>query len=189
MYPHPTSDSDDPIFVERKVRVFERYTRERTTLLYLENMPFSAQSKLDLEADLKKTEDTSTREKLISISHFAFLIALLCYLVLAYILKVLWDMDQDGIESWQPDFGAFKTIIIYVVVGVFLPVLAFLFNWLTWFRYKWWMTRSHSIVSSGSDKSATRYSRPLWFKSKNDLEASTYKPPHSTKSVEMKNIA
>jgi hypothetical protein len=146
VYPHPHFDRL-PVFVRRQVRIFERYTRERTTLLYLENLPYSVQPKVDLEMDLAIVQNNKLR--ITSIRRFCWGWVAFCYISLVCLLKAVYDMDKVAIYEWQPDYNGKKIVVLYEIIACLaVPLTAYVLVSIAWSYHRWWMTSQHETLDN-----------------------------------------
>ena len=101
VYTHP---DDATVTLKRRVRVFERYTRERAAILHLPGMPFSGQPKTDLEIDRDVSHMNQARLKILMWYSLAWTI--FCALAPIYILRVLKRLDaNEFLSPLQPDIN------------------------------------------------------------------------------------
>jgi hypothetical protein len=171
VYPHPHYDKL-PVYIRRQVRVVERYTREGTTLLYLEDLSFSAQPKQDLEIDREIFRLNEARMK--TFRWFSWLQLAFCYIAPIYILGVLYDLDEAGIYDFQPDYDTKNaTFIFALVAGALTPITAYMISAIAWSRHEKWMTWEHKILEEGD--SGGSYDD-------GDCEKVAYNPPVPRKS-------
>jgi hypothetical protein len=127
-YRHPYDDTTTSI-LQKSVRVYQYYTREQTTLLYLPDKPYSALPKSDIELDLEASDDTRAKTKKLT----WILVFWVVFLIVSPIY-VLHQMslvnDEDAEEGW-------KIFLSLVVIGV--AVISIGGNVVRWMIYRHWL--------------------------------------------------
>lgn len=150
VYPHPHYDKM-PVYIRRKVRVVERYTREGCILLYLQNKTFSAQPLEELEIDQRIYKENHSQLRITRFVVWALVV--FCYLAPIYILKIINDMNGQQLFKYQPEYNSLTAIKIYIfVAGIAIPLIAMILNWVLWKRHEHWMTVEHKILEEGDDE-------------------------------------
>lgn len=145
IYPHP---EDATTMLKRRVRVFERYTRERAAIVYLPGMPYSGQPKLDLEIDRDVTELNNPRLEILV--WYAFAWALFCLLAPLYVLRILNKLDANYEGVWLPDVDVNNfPFWYYISAFLIVPVVVVVWNVLAWYMHKRWMTNQHRVMQDG----------------------------------------
>lgn len=148
VYPHPNRDF--PIMLRRQVRVYDKFTRERSVLLYLPDQPLSAQPKLDLEIDNEVTELNAGRLEYITI--FALIWYTFSIACSTYIRWVLSDIEsgvEDGIY-WIPNYGQVADLLIFSILTLMVvPGVSFTASYIAWRRHEDWFTNQHKILQEG----------------------------------------
>jgi len=162
IYPHPAYD-DKPLLVDRKVRVFQRFTRELTGILVLPDKPFSGQPREDLETD--RATFQRNEGKLSFLSTFSWIWVVFTLISPLYILYVM-GLPDENIRYEDPNW------MFFLVAVLVIPILAFGINWLSWRRYFNFFTKADArvIVKKAGDDGDS------WFEDK-DCEMVNYQPP------------
>ena len=166
VYPHPNYKKL-PVFIRRQVQVFELYTRERITLLFLPGKSFSAQPKEELEAN--RGIISRNQGNMRAIALFSWACVSFCFVSVLYALKVMYQLDKNGLYDYQPDFEEKATSFILASVGIVtIPIIAFGSSWIAWTRHEKWMTIDHKILEEddqswyeGNGEEMTRYQPPV----------------------------
>jgi hypothetical protein len=141
VYSHPTK-TDPPVVIQKQVRVYQPYTRERVVILRLPNRPLSGQAKIDIEIDLSKMRaerDTT-----------------LCYISAVSIFWVLLTVAGAGFCVYQMDTIPEQYLlldenvesarrIIFLVAGI-NPFFAFFANSIRYLMYYNWMVHRGSSI-------------------------------------------
>jgi len=136
IYSHPTKINPS-VVVQKKVRVYQPYTRERVAILRLPNRPLSGQAKIDIEIDLSnmRTERDTT----------------LCYISAVAIFWVLFSLAGAGFCVYQMGYIPEQFLWgnedvelarrIFVLVAGINPFFAFIANGIRYLMYYNWMVR------------------------------------------------
>jgi hypothetical protein len=144
----------DSTAIRRRVFLYERYTRERAAILCLPDMPYSGQSKLDLEIDRDVIE--KNRSRLEFLNYCAWAWTTFCAIAPLYIVHVLkkFENGSDAAEmNWKPDVNEGSFIVWYYILAfAMIPAVASLSNWVAWLRYKHWMTSQYSVHRDGEPR-------------------------------------
>lgn len=168
-YPHPDPSSSDPndadggtpIIIRKKVRIFEPYTREMVSILYLPGYPMSGQGKDDVEfanLDLLKN-----RSREIFLGRFSLVWTIVCASVPVYLLHQMKIVDDEEysagiLDDYDNADKGWKVYWAFLVVGV-LGVAAG-GNALAWQFQRWWFlyqgsTSPGELSTHGIDAAAT----------------------------------
>jgi hypothetical protein len=185
VYPHPGNSN----MIRRKVRVFERYTRERAAIIYLPGMPCSGQSKADLEIDREVIE--LNRPRMATLLWYSWTCASVSILGCLYILHVLKNLGTNNaaVNVWQPDVNLGNSIMwYYLSVLAFIPVAACLWNVIAWYLYKRWMTSQHRVLEDGEPANEPDHGCCFDDEECESIEVADYIPP-SPKSTDTEGIA
>jgi hypothetical protein len=179
VYTHP---DDVTTRIKRRVDVFERYTRERAAVLYLQGLPCSGQPKVDLEIDRDVYELNRDRMKILFWYTWAWVIFSL--LAPIHIVMVLEALETDGSETkvWEPDVnvGTNFSLLFYLATFIGIPVISILWNLVAWYVHKGWMTRQHKQLKVDEPVFEEDEGRTGCCFDDEDcetIEASDYKPP------------
>lgn len=145
IYRNPANDDET---LKRRVRVFERYTRERAAIVYLPGMPLSGQPKVDLEID--REIFTVNKRRVQILTYYAWAWVVFCLLAPLYIVHVLKSLASDNPSSIQPDRDVDDfPMWYYLSAFLFIPVAAILCNLISWLLHKRWMTNQHKVMKDG----------------------------------------
>lgn len=145
IYRHP---DDATTLLKRKVRVFERYTRERAAVVYLPGHPYSGQPKMDLEIDREVVEMNHRRRE--CLTWYSWVWFFFCLLAPVYIVETLEGLNVGNPSPWQPDtdIGKFP-MFFYIVAFAVIPVVAVVWNIVASAIHHRWMTMQHRILEEG----------------------------------------
>lgn len=136
MYAHPTNAKQ--WLVRKRVRIYQQYTRERTTILLLPYHPFSGQPKSDIEMDLAASKDSRRdTNKVVYCLVVWILFLLLAPMYLIHQMGQIEDEYDDPQRGWK--------IYLIVVLGV-IPVVAFGGNWLRWRFHRHWVMNRGVVI-------------------------------------------
>lgn len=126
--------------IRRKVRVFERYTRELAAILILPGQPLSGQPKVDLEIDRDSFELNKPRMKILAWYVAAW--SLFCFVSPAYIVRSIGTIrSKNGSGSTSDPF------LIFILVALcIIPVVAYIWIYAMWIMYRRWMTLQHKVL-------------------------------------------
>jgi hypothetical protein len=173
VYPHPNRDL--PVMLQRPIYVYEKFTRERTALLYLPDQPCSAQSKTDLQIDYDVAQLNMERLHFLRFFSVAWLtFSLICGLFILLVLMSLDTNAEDGLY-WLPDYGQNYALIVFVVFAVFIiPVGSLLSNVVAFYIHKYWMVSKHNILQEGDPVNPSGCAGFLF--DDDDCEAIEYQP-------------
>jgi hypothetical protein len=145
VYPHP---DDARRMIRKRVRVYQRYTREKIAIVLLPGRPLSGQAKVDLEIDLlaasKDRDQVNT-----AIVHVAMVWILFVLLAPLYVISQMAKVPDD-----QEDEALARRIFM-TVVGLCLP-FAYLVNWIRFLMYRNWMT-NRAAVTEDSEEARVGY--------------------------------
>ena len=127
IYQHPEMDVY-PVHITRTARVFERYTREKTTILVLPGAAYSGLAKDDVEVDQMVIE--KNRGKIRFLRRFAIGWVVFTYLAPIYIVYVMTKSPEEIDDEIQAGY------LLLFGTWVATPILAFLLTWIGWMRYR-----------------------------------------------------
>lgn len=116
-------------YIQRKVRLHEKFSREWVPILVLPEHPYSGHPKLDLEMAYLATE----REKH-AMQFLGWYSLVWVVLNIAASLYVLYVMGQNQVRDEFPRRWMWFGICLAI-----LPILAFVANSLICFGFTWWM--------------------------------------------------
>lgn len=146
IYPHPNNPHGQ--IVRKRVRVYQPYTRERTTIVRLPNRPLSGQPKMELEMDLslmKKERDTTI--KYMTYVSFAWILFSLAGAV--YTLIQMTRSQNQGFVVGNEN-AVFGRRILLIVVGLNVP-FALICNLLRFLLWRNWMINRGAILENEGD--------------------------------------
>lgn len=144
VYTHPKTGE----LLKRKVRVFERYTRERAAIVLLPDMPYSGQPKLDLEIDREVTDLNQKRLKILS--YYAVFWLIFAHVAPIYIITIMQKIANPDAPPWQPDIDVDSFPMWYYIASFVLsPLLVVGWTFASWFWHKRWMTYQHKRLNEG----------------------------------------
>jgi hypothetical protein len=160
VYPqHPNSMKDggggENKLVRRRVRVFERYTRERAAIVMLPNHPYSGQPKVDLEIDREVSDLNQRRLQLLSY----YAIGWLCFCLVApiFVVETMRKLDHGSSTEddnnndpppWQPDIDIHNFPSWYYLASfVVMPVVVLFWTMAMWYWHRRWMTYQHQVIT------------------------------------------
>jgi hypothetical protein len=136
MYAHPTRPKQ--WLVRKRVRIYQTYTRERTTILLLPHYPFSGQPKSDIEMDLASSEASRRDTNKVVYCLVAWVVfLLLAPIYLIHQMGQIQDDYDDPQQGWM--------IYLICVLGI-IPVLAFGGNWLRWRFHRHWVVNRGVVI-------------------------------------------
>jgi hypothetical protein len=158
IYQHVNHDSY-PVHVKRTVRVFERFTREKITVLLLPEFNFSGHVKEDLEIDQLVID--RNRDKLRFLKHFSWAWVIFTYIAPLYVLHVM-GMNDSAADAW---------IYYFIIGGAVIPAVSVGVNALAWARLYHWTIRGDGKILVVDDRE-----RKGWFEH-DDCEMVDYQPP------------
>jgi hypothetical protein len=146
MYAHPNHPKQ--WLVRKRIRIYQAYTRERTTVLILPNYPFSGQPKTDVEMDLASSEESRRDTNTVVYCLVGWIIfLLLAPIYLIHQMGQIEDDYDDPQRGWK--------IYLICVLGA-IPVLAFGGNWLRWRFHRHWVLNRGVVIelqkTSGVDQ-------------------------------------
>jgi hypothetical protein len=181
VYPHPNQKT--PIVIQRQVRIFERYTRERAAIVYLPGQPCSGQPKSDLQIDYDVSQ--LNQERLLYLKWLCWGWVAFSLIAPIYIMLVLSELDTDEDDGlfWQPDYGEqfIITLIVYTVFAVLIiPAVSMLINVIALRRHQKWMHSTHTILQEGDP---VMPSSGCCFDD-DDCEELEYQPPTPVQSID-----
>lgn len=135
VYRHTKHNEEDayPIHIEKTVRIFERYTRENTTILVLPGLLYSGHGKADLEIDNMVIQ--KNKSKLRFLRYFTLLWVAFLYSAPLYILHVM-SLSPDEVDDVQ---RAWK--IYAVCAGLLIPCVSFCIVGASWMWHYHWVTK------------------------------------------------
>lgn len=141
VYAHPTQRK----VIRKRVRVYQRYTREKVTILRLPKRPLSGQPKTDIEIDLslatKERDNLNTYIGIYSGCWVVFTFA--CAL---FVLQQMFRLEESASSG-------LKTFL--VIVGLNIP-FAFIANWIRFLLYRNWMINRGAVVDDDQDARKVR---------------------------------
>lgn len=135
-YSHP--EVGDSQLIRKKVRVYEYFSKEKTTILYLPGKPYSGQPKSDVEFDLAASSDARDQTR-----HIAWICLVWMVFTLASTVFIILQMsrfddpEEDQTEQWTR-FGW--------AVGFIVPMVAIGGNALRWLMRRYWLLHSCTII-------------------------------------------
>ncbi|KAL3937681.1 MAG: hypothetical protein SGARI_002026, partial [Bacillariaceae sp.] len=144
VYPHPEKMQ----IVRKRVRVYQTYTRERTTILRLPNRPLSGQPKMEIEMDLSgmKRERDSTL-KWMTIASVAWYLFTLAGAVFTQI-QMKRSIAQGFVVGNENDQVGRRILIL--VAGLNIPI-CFAFNFVRFLVWRNWMVNRGAILENEAD--------------------------------------
>lgn len=123
--------------VEKKVRTYHAYTRERVTFVTLPNLPLSGQPKADIEIDVA-TYTNESRNRIRDVLRLVLFWCLFSFFGPVFVLFQMGKIeDLDNGHGWKV-FG--------LGVGVAIPLIALGGNWIRWTLHRRWLTGQGTIV-------------------------------------------
>jgi hypothetical protein len=125
----------------RKVRIFERYTRELAAILVLPGLPLSGQPKVDLQIDRDSFEINRPRMKILSWYSRAWIV--FCLIGSAYVVRNMGLIESKTNPSTSETYYLILFILLAFVV---IPLVSGLWIWIAWAFYKRWMTLQHALL-------------------------------------------
>ena len=132
-YTYPNSSD---WWIKKQVRVYERFSREKVTIVRLLNRPFSGQPLSDVEIDVQASSDSRNESTIIAFISFAWAAFCLAGAMLVYVQMTKLNRDEyedaDKAKCWLIAIGC---------TG--LPVVVTLTIFVRWALYQHW------IVSRG----------------------------------------
>ena len=132
-YTYPNSSD---WWIKKQVRVYERFSREKVTIVRLLNRPFSGQPLSDVEIDVQASSDSRNESNVLACISFAW--ATFC---LAGATLVYYQMTKLNRDEYE-DAGKAKCWLIAIgYTG--LPVVVTISVFVRWVLYQYW------IVSRG----------------------------------------
>lgn len=145
VYRHPL---DATALLQRKVRIFERYTRERAAIVVLPDYPYSGQPKVDLEIDREVVAINKRRRQMLT--YFAWIWFAFCLLAPTYVVHILQRLDSGFESPWQPDIDIsnFPTLF-YVLAFAVIPVVCLVWNVVASLIHNRWMKTQHRAIEEG----------------------------------------
>mmetsp|Transcript_18201 Transcript_18201/g.39678 ORF Transcript_18201/g.39678 Transcript_18201/m.39678 type:complete len:359 (+) Transcript_18201:192-1268(+) len=146
VYGHPTK-VDPPVVVQKKVRIYQPWTRERVTILRLPNRPLSGQAKSDIEIDLNqmRSERDSTLCYISTLSIFWVFFSLGGAAFCVYQMGAIGDDFLVGNEDAE-----LARRVLLLVAGI-NPFFAFVVNGIRYVMYYNWMVRWGASVEDEKD--------------------------------------
>jgi hypothetical protein len=168
---HHTNHDMYPVHLTRTVRVFERFTREKITILVLPEYAFSGHVKDDLEIDYLVITKTKEQQKFIK--SFAMMWVVFTYLAPIYILYVMGKSPpeiDDEKQAW---------IIYLISTLVAIPILGFSIIAIAWARHFYWITKGDGKFYMESDNRGGAG----WFENEDDCEMVNYEPPKPNQTM------
>mmetsp|Transcript_29295 Transcript_29295/g.79294 ORF Transcript_29295/g.79294 Transcript_29295/m.79294 type:complete len:349 (+) Transcript_29295:103-1149(+) len=146
IYMHPTK-VDPPMIVRKKVRIYQPWTRERTTILRLPNRPLSGQAKTDIEIDLTqmRIERDTTLCYIASLALFWVLFSLGGAAFCVYQMSEIGEAYLVGNEN-----ATLARRILLIVAGV-NPFFAFAVNGARHVMYYNWMVHWGASMKDETD--------------------------------------
>jgi hypothetical protein len=148
VYPHPNRNM--PVLLQRQVFLYDKFTREKTTLLYLPDQPYSAQPKSDLRIDYDAAQMNSNRLDFLRLLSLGWLLfSLACSL---YALFVLIDLDSvlEYGMFWLPQYTATYAVVAFsTFVLIIIPAVSLGLNVIGWSLHRHWLTCKHKILQEG----------------------------------------
>lgn len=144
----------DNKIVQKKIRTYHQYHREKVGVLILPNKPLSGQPLADVERDvLSFQSDYAVRNK----SNMTKVLIVCIFWVLFSTIGSLYILNQisavnnvgqaENDEASEDLDSAWRNFWIVVFIG--LPVIAGGANAVQWFLYKRWITESGLILDVG----------------------------------------
>lgn len=141
-YPHINQNQFPvTVFVERKVRVLNHYTREKVAILCLPGKPLSGQPKDDLRLDAFASE--RNKSKLSRIAAIALLWTAFAALSPIYLLMAIGKINV--LQGADPTATRLNWVVYGIGVAVVMPIVAFGVNEVVWTRYYGFMTEEGEI--------------------------------------------
>jgi hypothetical protein len=141
LYPHPIGEQK---VIRKRVRVYQRITRERVAILRLPNRPLSGQPKVDIEMKLSamKHERDSSVRFVAYVAVFWLIFALAGSL---FVLRTMIVLDQYGTALVDNEDASLGRKLVLLVVGINIP-FAFVVNWIRFLLYRNWMVNRGAIL-------------------------------------------
>jgi len=131
-------------WIKKNVRVYERFSREKVSIVRLLNRPFSGQPKMDLEIDVQASSDSRSENQTlaaVSIAWAAFCLAgstIICF----QISKLKRDDYEDAQKAW-------RWLFAIGVIG--LPVVITLGVFIRWIMYRHWIVNQGRLYMNEHD--------------------------------------
>ena len=132
LYAHPTQRK----LVRKRVRVYQRFTRERITILRLPDRPLSGQAKVDLEMDLTaaRKERNSSNYYISVFSIIWVIFTLIGASYVYYQMTKIVDEDDEKALKW-----------LLTIAGLNVP-LSYAANFIRFLVYRNWMINRGAIL-------------------------------------------
>uniref|UniRef100_A0A7S4T4K9 Uncharacterized protein n=1 Tax=Ditylum brightwellii TaxID=49249 RepID=A0A7S4T4K9_9STRA len=139
----PVSNAGDQWIVQKRVRTYQLFHRERISIVVLPELPLSGQPKADIEIDVASYRQVyaTSRDR---IREIQYIVAFWIFFTLDGTLYLLFQMYQ--VNPAYEDFQL-AWIISAAFVLVVVPLVAFGGNWIRWSSYKRWLTKSGRVLT------------------------------------------
>jgi hypothetical protein len=148
VYPHPNRTM--PVLLQRQVFVYEKFTREKSILIYLPDQPCSAQPKSDLRIDYDVAQLNTERLEFLRLFSIGWMLfSLACSLYSLFVLVDLESTLEYGM-FWLPQNDSTYAIVAFATfVLVVIPVVSIGLNVVSWRIHRHWVTSKHKILQEG----------------------------------------
>jgi len=139
-----TEDEEAPkLVVEKVVRTYFPYHREKITILILPNLPLSGQPKEDIERDVSTYQSNyaiknRNRKKYVLVLCISWIF--FCLFGALYILHQMSIMNEMNFDNAEEEDLDTAWIIFWIVLLLVTPILAFGGNLIQWWWYYKWIT-------------------------------------------------
>eukprot|EP00546_Thalassionema_frauenfeldii_P015903 CAMPEP_0178896390 /NCGR_PEP_ID=MMETSP0786-20121207/1140_1 /TAXON_ID=186022 /ORGANISM="Thalassionema frauenfeldii, Strain CCMP 1798" /LENGTH=322 /DNA_ID=CAMNT_0020566775 /DNA_START=279 /DNA_END=1245 /DNA_ORIENTATION=+ len=136
--------------VRKRVRLYQPYSRERVTVLRLQNYHFSGQPKTDVVIDILAAE--AARQKVSQLMWLS--LAWIGFTAVFGIPFLLYQMKQLRLMDTYEDVSLAMNLFIFVGV-ILIPVVSFLGMCLRWAVYRHWVVNCGTFQGDDSEDMST----------------------------------
>mmetsp|Transcript_17101 Transcript_17101/g.20880 ORF Transcript_17101/g.20880 Transcript_17101/m.20880 type:complete len:295 (-) Transcript_17101:150-1034(-) len=144
-YPYP----GEKMTIEKKIRTYHPYHREKVSILVLPHLPFSGQPLADVERDMMSYQSeyaVRNQDKITQVLFVCFVWSTICITGALYILHQMVEVNNRAVAGEEEDVDE-ATLLFWVMILVVIPIISIFGNYVQWTLYKTWVINGGSAVS------------------------------------------
>jgi hypothetical protein len=138
-YSYPNSSS---WWIKKRVRVYERFSREKITIVKLLNSPYSGQPKADVEIDVKTSHEHRNESKVLAIISISW--AIFCLSGAGVVC--FQQRKLNSFALWENPILCRRLFLWVGCIG--LPILVTLAVFLRWAVYRHWIVNQGKVYKT-----------------------------------------
>lgn len=158
-------DEYDPKLVQKKIRTYHPYHREKVAIVILPGHPFSGQPLADVDRDLSSYESeyaVRSRDKINQVAFLCIFWVIFCFGGALTMIKQMEAVNEE-VPAGEDDLEDVDAawLSFWIIIGIVLPLFAIGGNIIQWFMYRHWILNSGKIVfKSNATKVPPKFVQP-----------------------------